>query len=275
MHAIVLNCRRVDALRLRFPQHEIPDLVLNQGVHPVGLDRDGHPRLADESGTAPVRFCVDRRGIWLQASEEGCGLHVNGRPVRRVAMLRGGDSIYLEGLEMLLIGAEPPPAPDEESPSRPNDRRTVLRAAGGFHHGHCFSLHERVTVGRSADCTIVLDDAALALRHAVLEPHREGAVLRDLGTGKGNVVNGHRVRDALLRVGDQVLFSPQQRFVVEAPSGAARGAAAVTELEAQPDRSEDAPRSTVPASVRRVPWLLLAASMLAGALSLLLLYGTR
>ncbi len=190
-------------------------------------------------------------------------------------MLRGGDSIFLEGLEMLLVGVEPPPAPDGEFPSRPNDRRTVLRAVGGFHHGHCFSVHERVSVGRSADCTIMLDDSALALRHAVLEPHPEGAVLRDLGTGKGNIVNGHRVRDALLRAGDQVLFSSQQRFVLEAPSGGPRETPDFDEQEAQPDPADDVPRSTMPPSVRRVPWLLFAALMMAGALSLLLLYGTR
>ncbi len=190
-------------------------------------------------------------------------------------MLRGGDSIYLEGQEMLLVGTQPAPAPEGEFPSRPNDRRTVLRAAGGFRHGQCFSLHERVTVGRSPDSTIMLDDAALALRHAVLDPHPEGAMLRDLGTGNGSIVNGHRVRDALLCAGDQVLFSSQQRFVVEAPSGAAREALAPPEQDAQPDPADDRPRSTVPASVRRVPWLLLAALLLAGALSLLLLYGTR
>lgn len=271
----MLNCRGVDALRLRFPQYEIPDLLLSQGVHCVGLDQDGQPGFANEAASGVIRFCVDRRGMWLQAGEDGMGLHVNARPVRRMAMLRGGDSIYLEGLEMLLIGAEPLPAPDEGSPGRPNDRRTVLRGAGGFHHGQCFSLHERVTVGRSPECTIHIDDAALAMRHAVLEPHADGAVLRDLGTGNGSVVNGHRVRDALLRAGDQVLFSSHQRFVVEAPSRVVREPPSSPEEDANSDEGADGNRKTLPASVRRVPWLLLAALLLAGALSLLLLYGTR
>ncbi|MBA3487641.1 MAG: FHA domain-containing protein [Lysobacter sp.] len=272
---VVLDCRGVDDLRLRFPQHEIPDLPLSQGVHRVGRDHEGRPGHVDEAAPSAVRFCVDQRGVWLQAGDYGSGLHVNGRPVRRMAMLRAGDCVYLNGLEMLLLGAEPFPAPTEDFPARPNDRRTVLRGVGGFYHGHCISLHERITVGRSPDCAIHIDDAMLPARHATLEPHAEGAVLRDLGSGNGSVVNGHRVRDALLRAGDQVVFSSQLRFVMEAPSRVSRGALAVPQDEGYPEAGDEGVRSPLPASVRRVPWLLLAALLLAGVLSLLLLYGAR
>src|SRR3970282_933361 len=107
-------------------------------------------------------------------------------------MLRGGDSVYLEGVEMLLLGAEPLPIPRENPPAARPDGGTVLRGGGGRYHAHCFGLHERLTVGRSADCAIRVEDMELAERHAQLEPHAEGAVLRDLGTGEGSIVNGHR-----------------------------------------------------------------------------------
>lgn len=273
--SVVLDCRGVDDLRLRFPQHEIPDLPLSQGVHRVGLDREGRPGTADESTPSAVRFCVDQRGVWLQAGHHGSGLHVNGRPVRRMAMLRAGDCVYLDGLEILLLGVEALPVPTADFPPCPNDRRAVLRGVGGFYHGHCISLHERITVGRSPDCAIHIDDVMLPARHATLEPHPEGAVMRDLGSGNGSVVNGHRVRDALLRAGDQVVFSSQQRFVVEAPSRVVRDALATPQDEADLEAGGEGVHSALPASVRRAPWLLLAALLLAGVLSLLLLYGAR
>ena len=67
-----------------------------------------------------------------------------------------------------------------------------------------------------------------------------------------------------------------QRFIVEAPS---RGNASEARGPTEPVQSEEAAVATEPArlpsSARRMPWLLLAALFLAGALSLLLLYGAR
>ena len=273
----MLDCRRVDALRLRFPQRKIPDLVLSQGVHAIGLDEAGQPAMAGNAATAAAQFCVDRRGVWLQVCGHGGSLHVNGRPIRRMAMLRGGDSVYLEGVEMLLLGAEPLPIPVENPADGRADGRAVLRGVGGRYHGQSFGLQERLTVGRSADCAIRVDDMEPAERHAQLEPHAEGAALRDLGTGEGSIVNGHRVRDALLRAGDQVVFAANQRFVLEAPTRGAANPPVAVSLDDDPAHEVPGmhPRAAMQSSARRFPWLLLAALLLAGALSLLLVYGAR
>ena len=47
-----------------------------------------------------------------------------------------------------------------------------------------------------AEHEIAVDEPAFADRHARLEPHPDGAVLRDLGSVDGSVVNGQRVRHA-------------------------------------------------------------------------------
>lgn len=275
----MLDCRRVDALRLRFPQRTIPDLVLSQGVHAIGLDQERQPVLGANAAVAAVQFCVDRRGVWLQVCDHGSGLHVNGRPIRRMAMLRGGDCVYLEGVEMLLLGAEPLPAPMDTPPGDRLEGRAVLRGVGGTYHGHCFSLSAPITIGRSRECAIRVDDTGSAERHAQLEPHAEGAVLRDLGTGDGCIVNGHRVRDALLRAGDQLVLASHQRFVLEAPTRVSAEPALALPSD-EDARSGDTTGAHLggggrAVSTRRMPWLLLAALLLAGALSLLLLYGAR
>src|SRR5690606_6349670 len=103
----------------------------------------------------------------------------------------------------------------------------------------------------------------------------------DLGARDDTLVNGHRVREGLLRAGDQIVFGANHRFVLEAPLSAARTTDhSASDADAGADPAEIAPprqpvRSPVASSLRRLPWLLLAAVLLAGALALLLLYGTR
>lgn len=90
-------------------------------------------------------------------------------------------------------------------------------------------------------------------------------------------MNGHAVRSALLGPGDQLVIDGRNRFVVESPSAVVRGMGGA-ESAAEPEPSPDGEESTsgrLPSAVRRLPWLLLAAVLIAGALSLLLLYGAR
>ena len=274
----MLDSPHVTAPRLRFPHRDHLDLVLTPGVHAVGLDADGRPRPVDGGAEARVQFCVDRRGIWLQLREGSRGVHVNGRPVRRMAMLRPGDAIFFEGQLLQLLGAEPLPAPRDTAYSE-GQGHAVLRGVGGSHHGRAYPLDRPRVVGRNVDSDIVIADHDFAERHARLEPHPHGIVLRDMGSETGSTVNGHPVRHALLRVGDQVVFDTTHRFVVEAPLRTLAEALPEPELveadEPAPVLVNTGRRATLSTSVRRIPWLLLAALMLATLLSLLLLFGAR
>ena len=90
------------------------------------------------------------------------------------------------------------------------------------------------------------------------------------------MVNGHPVHDALLRPGDQIAFGPLHRFVLESPlSGASAAASAFHADHIESDPADPPQPSPLGSSMRRLPWLLLAALLLAGALSLLLMYGVR
>ena len=275
----MLDCRRVTTLRLRLPDSELADLVLAPGVHAIGRDGNGLPGLVEDPGDALAQFCVDRRGVWLQLREAVRGVHVNGRPVRRMAMLRAGDAVYIDGVELQLLGDEPAPAPAPKADADPRgaDLRTVLRGVGGQHHGRCFSLDQPRRVGRAADCDIRIAERGFADQHALISPCGDGAVLRALGSSTVTLVNGHPVRDALLRPGDQLVFDAQNRFVIESP----KCGVAATPFSVDDDGDDDfspihaAALTARTSSIRRIPWLLLAALMLSAALSLLLLYGER
>ncbi len=265
------------ALKLRFPTPDEPELPLDIGVHGISRREDGALAPTSEDQPVLVRFCVDRRGVWLTIAEGVHGVHVNGRQVRRLAMLRTGDAIYVDGTEIRLVATQPvavrlaPATADDDSTPGQDDARILLRGVGGRHHGRSFTLDQPMLVGRHIEADIRIDDPAFADRHARLERVGHAVQLTDLGSADGSVVNGESMRDAVLQAGDQVVFDAHHRFVVEAPSRTSRNA--VHDFE---DSFQDTgPRVASPQPRRelRLPWLLLAAVVIAGLLSVLLLFG--
>lgn len=249
-------------------------MPLTAGVHAIGRIGDT-VGLVDDADGPSIRLFVDRRGVWMTVADGARGVHVNGRPVRRMAMLRLGDAIYLDGVEMLLVSSQRVDALPDAYRHLPGefrgDCRVVVRGVGGRHHGRSFTLETPRLVGRSDEADIRIDDPAFAERHARIEMIGEQIVLRDLGSGEGSVVNGEAVRDALLTPGDQIVFDTHHRFVIEAPAATT----AALSKTPEPDRG---PGAELPAGTqgrRRLPWLLLAALLLAAALTALLWFGGR
>jgi hypothetical protein len=246
------------------------------GVHAIG--RNGEARRAigrvADPDDAHVLFSVDRRGVWLSIDERTQGVHVNGRPVRRMAMLRIGDSVYVDGVEIMLVTNQPvptiPPALADAPGESVSDPRVVLRGIGGRYHGRSFTLGQPRLVGRGSDADVRIDEPGFAERHARLDLKGEAVLLRDLGSSDGTVVNGVIVRDAILKPGDQVMFDANHRFVIEAPARTLTGASDPVDAGDEP---AEQPAPVTGSSARRLPWLLLAALLIAAALSALLLFG--
>lgn len=264
----MLDCRRVDDLKLRITE-DGTELPLAEGRSALVRDHAGLHVVAD-GPDALMRLRIDRRGIWLDVPDGATGIHVNGRSVQRLAMLRPGDAVYLEGSELVLVGGRRIAVPDDAllaAPAGEGDPRAVVRGIGGKHHGRCVTLERPRLVGSAADADIRIDDPAFPERHAQLSQIGGRLVLRDLGTGEGTQVNGRPVDDAILEAADQLVFDGRHRFVVEAPLG---GDSTLPVFEAAADASADGTRTR---SWRRWPWLLLAALLVAASLAALLLFG--
>ena len=90
-------------LRLHFTNRPAPDRPLTTGVHRIVREAAGTIGVGDAlQGALLAQICVDRRGLWLQVANGMRGVHINGRPVKRMAVLRPGDAVYVEGVELLL-----------------------------------------------------------------------------------------------------------------------------------------------------------------------------
>lgn len=266
-------------LQVHFSNRQQPDQSLAPGIQRIVRHASGQVRLGDGS-VGPLllaQFCTDQRGVWLQVANGGRGIHVNGRPVRRMALLRAGDSVYADGVEMLLRGeceqvAQPPEAPTENG----DDLRVLLRGVGGRHHGRSYTLERPRVIGSEPGCDILIDDPAFGGRHARFERHGDKVLLRDLGSAEGSLVNGIAARHCWLQAGDQVVFEGNHRFVLEVPLGPLPAVIAFPPEEDEPSVEEAAAKAVKPAArPRRWPWLLLSALLLGAAISALLLYGAR
>jgi hypothetical protein len=285
-------------MQLTFPNGEHDSVDLHGEITVGG--RTGNRITLPSAGLAPLHasFLADRRGLWLRVPAGVQGVHVNARPVRRLALLRPGDLVCLDRLR-LVVKADDEPAIDRKIPSgqppamseaqRVSASRVLLRGLSGQHFGRTYTLTEPRQIGRAGSADIRLDDAAIAERHAVVELHGDRVVLRAVGNDSSQV-NGVSVRDAVLSPGDQIAID-QHRFMLEAPGLPSRGqdgrAKPVPETHTQTLKAVKVPvsadpganRSPAPAPRRRDPgalwWLIAAAAVLAAALTALLVYAPR
>jgi hypothetical protein len=98
---------------------------------------------------------------------------------------------------------------DEEASEIVDELKTegpalVVRSGGGRAGEHFLLEQERVTVGRSPDCDIFLDDVTVSRRHALVKQSDGGFLIEDQGSLNGTFLNRRRIESARLEDGDEV-----------------------------------------------------------------------
>jgi hypothetical protein len=80
----------------------------------------------------------------------------------------------------------------------------VIRAGGG-RAGESFTLEEdRISIGRSPDAQVFLDDVTVSRNHALVVRRRDGLYIDDLGSLNGTYVNRRRIESHKLADGDEI-----------------------------------------------------------------------
>jgi pSer/pThr/pTyr-binding forkhead associated (FHA) protein len=80
----------------------------------------------------------------------------------------------------------------------------VIRSGGG-RAGESFAVEgERMTIGRSPDAGVFLDDVTVSRNHALLVKRRDGLYIDDLGSLNGTYVNRRRIESHKLSSGDDL-----------------------------------------------------------------------
>jgi pSer/pThr/pTyr-binding forkhead associated (FHA) protein len=82
---------------------------------------------------------------------------------------------------------------------------TLVIRSGGGRAGEAFTLSgEQMTIGRSPDAEIFLDDVTVSRNHALLVQKRDGLYIDDLGSLNGTYVNRRRIESHKLQNGDEL-----------------------------------------------------------------------
>jgi pSer/pThr/pTyr-binding forkhead associated (FHA) protein len=80
----------------------------------------------------------------------------------------------------------------------------VIRSGGG-RAGESFTIEEdRISIGRSPDAKVFLDDVTVSRNHALLVRRKDGLYIDDLGSLNGTYVNRRRIESHKLQDGDEI-----------------------------------------------------------------------
>lgn len=128
-----------------------------------------------------------------------------------IFVLRAVRAVYME----LRPATTRRPSKDRApAPARPSARKNSkskkapTRAAvieGSAHKGKTFTLGDELTIGRSDNCTLVLDDAYVSQMHARIFQRGDRFVVEDLGSTNGTYLNRQRLTSPVeVQRGDRV-----------------------------------------------------------------------
>jgi pSer/pThr/pTyr-binding forkhead associated (FHA) protein len=131
-----------------------------------------------------------------------------------------GESLVEE--TSVLTATEQPPPPqkvDDNVLTGLGSRDAVLIVQKGPDDGSRFPLSgAKVTVGRSPDAMIFLDDVTVSRRHAELTSTADDWKLVDNGSLNGSYVNRNRIDECALTNGDEVQIGKYRFVFHQAPA---------------------------------------------------------
>lgn len=88
------------------------------------------------------------------------------------------------------------------------DKKPYLTFIWGPRMGELYSLDKKeTTIGRSPDCDLWIEDGAISRRHFQIVVAGKRAMLLDMGSTNGTLVNGEKVQKADLSDGDKIQIS--------------------------------------------------------------------
>jgi len=207
-------------MKLVFPGGEHPQVLLGPGVNRVGSDPQSNIVL-DTPGVLPqhCQLHVSAAGVMLEVPI-GTTVSVNGRHVDGLIALRPGDSVTFDHVLARLASVESMTTRHDGAaipgyPHAANDdpgvtavRQVlpmyVLRGVTGGAFGRSYPLQGTITIGRSPECDIRINDPGLSRVHARLVPGEDGVQVEDLSSTNGTFLNDRPVARGKARVGDEI-----------------------------------------------------------------------
>jgi ABC-type multidrug transport system ATPase subunit/pSer/pThr/pTyr-binding forkhead associated (FHA) protein len=171
-------------------------LVPPDGSITIGRDQGADVYLGDSQVSRRHAVVAPTVDGWVLTDYSRNGVFVDGRRVNRLlvtapTVLTLGQSRGGREVSLAPCGADNGPLQAREPPPT-HARRSTVHAADGA----------RMTIGRSPDNDIVLDDLLVSRRHATMLRGPDGWRIVDVDSANGTYLNGRPVTDAGVTEGD-------------------------------------------------------------------------
>jgi ABC-type multidrug transport system ATPase subunit len=178
---------------VRLPDGRVRTLALSRDPLTIGRHPTNH-LVIDVPTVSAEHAVIDYHAGVYRLIDRGSrnGTFVNGQRVEAID-LQDGDLIRLgeTGSNVVTLTYRAGQAPQSAA-----------------HDQFDLAAHDRLSIGRAAECDLVLDSPLVSRHHARLERAGPAHLLIDLGSTNGTYVNSQRIDRAELRAGEVVQIGP-------------------------------------------------------------------
>ncbi|MHC5020368.1 MAG: FHA domain-containing protein [Planctomycetota bacterium] len=189
-------------MRLRlFPPSGAPVDFDLSGSLAIGRDKKNDITIGDGKASSKHAVIEVTRSGKVQLRDLGStnGTTMNGTKVEADLVVPGDVIMIGEHRFMLWEQDHAPVLPADD----PKGWRLVPRGEGG---GPPYGVIGSLTVGRSPECGLPIDDVTVSAHHATITVEEHGLSVEDHGSSNGTWVGGTKVRRSALKHGDVVAF---------------------------------------------------------------------
>lgn len=274
----------MSTLQLQFRDSNLTDQAV--AVTEAGLRLSGEPDqggqglrlIDDEAAPATIKLTADTLGCWLHVYAGRNAVHLNGRPVHRLAWTRPGDRLFIDGQSAYLTGEAAGREPEPDSATDMTLPSFALRGLSGDYYGQAIPVTSPVSIGShpQADVRVGMQ-AGVAAELATAEPTANGLRIRAAANVESRI-NGLLRPEAILEAGDQWQLAGKHRFVLESPDFVVlhRPEEWDAELELQRlDALEYERQQAQRKLVVRLAWLVGSCALISALVTALILYAPR
>lgn len=211
-------------LKIQFKDGRSDSITLSAPGKTIGKG-SANDIVLDEEGVNVFHADLKVEGDMVTLSDVGtaAGTILNDSPLTGPVMLRAGDVISIQGVELEVV--------EVENEDILEGKTLVLSgtalfemglgcwaivADSGPEKGQVIAIKEKTLIGRALECDISILEPGLSRQHAELDLVDDELIIRDLGSSNGTYLNGKKVNHSVCRSGDVLQFE-RIKFIVQAP----------------------------------------------------------
>jgi pSer/pThr/pTyr-binding forkhead associated (FHA) protein len=210
-------------LKIQFKDARSEPVVLSDPGKTIGKG-SANDIVLDEEGVNVFHADLKVEGDIVTLADVGTetGTSLNGTKLTGPVMIRAGDLISIQGVELEVVEVE---SVAQEGKTLVLSGTALLDiglggwaivADSGPEKGQVISIKEKVSIGRALDCDISILEPGLSRQHAELEIVDDELIIRDLGSSNGTYLNGDKVTQSVCRGGDVLQFE-RVKFTIQSP----------------------------------------------------------